>query len=160
MRPQTKRKESPREGPATKLLDGEDVLYVGKGSYVRDDSTKYPSKTELTGGFAGGERGVKQYLEEGYVSFDEESRPQVRSRTLVLRSLHKCPVPVTLVALRPAAEQRMPMTPKLSASANETASLGHEAVTATRVQTSPLIVALTMSGVAVVVALLWSKIIG
>jgi len=30
-------------------------IYVGKGRFVEDDPSKYPEKTPLTGGFAGGE---------------------------------------------------------------------------------------------------------
>lgn len=30
-------------------------IYVGKGRFVEDDPSKYPEKTALTGGFAGGE---------------------------------------------------------------------------------------------------------
>lgn len=36
-------------------------IYVGKGRFVEDDPSKYPEKTSLTGGFAGGEvRAVSQ----------------------------------------------------------------------------------------------------
>jgi hypothetical protein len=65
-------------GPATKLLGGKDVIYTGKGNYVRDDARKYPSKTSLAGGFAGGERGVKKFVAEGDLTFDDDFRPQVR----------------------------------------------------------------------------------
>lgn len=64
-------------GPATKLLGGKDVIYTGQGNYVRDDAKKYPSKTKMTGGFAGGEKGVKQFVADGDLSFDDEFRPQV-----------------------------------------------------------------------------------
>lgn len=72
-------------GPSTKLLGGKDVIYTGKGSYVRDDARKYPSKTSMTGGFAGGERGVEQYVSDGEVQFDDESRPQVSFCFLIPR---------------------------------------------------------------------------
>lgn len=32
-------------------------IYVGKGRYVEDDPEKYPDKTTLAGGWAGGEKG-------------------------------------------------------------------------------------------------------
>ena len=50
-----------------------------QGNYVRDDARKYPSKTSMAGGFAGGERGVRKFAEEGDLSFDDEFRPQVSS---------------------------------------------------------------------------------
>ena len=40
----------------------QEEVYIGKGKYVKDDPTKYPSRTELTGGWAGGEQGLKQFL--------------------------------------------------------------------------------------------------
>ena len=48
-----------------------------QGNYVRDDARKYPSKTSMSGGFAGGERGVRKFAEEGDLSFEDEFRPQV-----------------------------------------------------------------------------------
>jgi hypothetical protein len=65
-------------GPSTKLLSGKDVIYTGRGNYVRDDAMKYPSRTKLTGGFAGGERGVSQFVKEGDLQFEDEFRPQVQ----------------------------------------------------------------------------------
>eukprot|EP01025_Chloroclados_australasicus_P050097 TRINITY_DN5726_c0_g1_i1.p1 TRINITY_DN5726_c0_g1~~TRINITY_DN5726_c0_g1_i1.p1 ORF type:complete len:190 (-),score=15.24 TRINITY_DN5726_c0_g1_i1:163-732(-) len=65
-----------RRGPATKLLGGKDVIYTGKGNYVRDDAQKYPSRTAVTGGFAGGERGVRKFVAEGDIQFEDEFRPQ------------------------------------------------------------------------------------
>ena len=69
-------------GPSTKLLGGKDVLYTGKGNYVRDNAEKYPTKDGLVGGFAGGERGVDAYVSDGEVSFDENAPPQVRQATM------------------------------------------------------------------------------
>ena len=43
-------------------VDG-DRVYVGKGKWVRDDARKYPSRTTLTGGWAGGEVGMWEYRE-------------------------------------------------------------------------------------------------
>lgn len=34
---------------------GKQKIYVGKGKYVEDEPSKYPDRTQLTGGFAGGE---------------------------------------------------------------------------------------------------------
>ena len=70
------------EGPNTKLLKGKDVIYTGKGNYVRDDAQKYPDKTSITGGFAGGERGVSKFVQDGDLKFDKEFRPQVRCAVL------------------------------------------------------------------------------
>ena len=70
--------EAKPTGPATKLLGGKDVMYVGKGNYVRDDASKYPTKDGLSGGFAGGERGVQKFASDGELEFDESNRPQVR----------------------------------------------------------------------------------
>jgi len=56
---------------------GDDVIYVGKkspadeGAFIQDDARKYPEKEGfgllpgLTGGFAGGELGLQQYIEKG-----------------------------------------------------------------------------------------------
>lgn len=33
----------------------EEDIYLGKGRFIKDDPKKYPTKTELTGGWAGGE---------------------------------------------------------------------------------------------------------
>lgn len=40
---------------AEKKKNGEEKIYVGRGRYVVDDPAKYPDRTPLTGGFAGGE---------------------------------------------------------------------------------------------------------
>lgn len=37
-------------------------IYVGKGRFVEDDPTKYPSRTETAGGWAGGEVGLKAFV--------------------------------------------------------------------------------------------------
>lgn len=39
----------------TKNAGNEDKIYVGKGRFITDDAKKYPDRTPLTGGFAGGE---------------------------------------------------------------------------------------------------------
>ena len=43
--------------------DGE-VIYIGKGKTIRDDPKKYPERNELTGGWAGGEVGLKGWVQE------------------------------------------------------------------------------------------------
>ena len=39
----------------TTVPEGKAKVYVGKGRFIVDDPTKYPDRTILTGGFAGGE---------------------------------------------------------------------------------------------------------
>jgi hypothetical protein len=46
----------------------EDV-YIGRGKYVKDDPEKYPSRTELTGGWAGGEKGLQDFLANNKVHY-------------------------------------------------------------------------------------------
>lgn len=48
-------------------LSGRDEIYVGKGRTVKGNASKFPQKTELTGGFAGGEEGVKAFVATGDV---------------------------------------------------------------------------------------------
>jgi hypothetical protein len=81
---QPERSEENPTGPSTKLLSGKDVIYTGRGNYVRDDATKYPSRTNLTGGFAGGERGVSKFVKEGDLQFEEEFRPQVWPAVIIM----------------------------------------------------------------------------
>lgn len=38
-----------------------------QGRVIKDDARKYPERTELTGGFAGGELGLKKFVELGDV---------------------------------------------------------------------------------------------
>lgn len=41
-------------------------IYIGQGRYVEDDPKKYPTKDSFgTGGWAGGEAGLQQWLEKG-----------------------------------------------------------------------------------------------
>lgn len=51
-----------------------------KGNYARDDKIKYPERSSTTGGFAGGERGVDKFVQDGDLSFapEGEFRKQVR----------------------------------------------------------------------------------
>jgi hypothetical protein len=53
-----------------------------QGNYVRDDARKYPSKDSMSGGFAGGERGVRKFAATGDLSFEDEWRPQVCNHSL------------------------------------------------------------------------------
>jgi hypothetical protein len=39
-------------------------IYLGKGRFIKDDPKKYPSKTELTGGWAGGEAALWELRDE------------------------------------------------------------------------------------------------
>jgi hypothetical protein len=60
-----------------------ETVTLAQGNYVRDDARKYPSKTPMSGGFAGGERGVRKFAATGDLSFEEEWRPQVSTCTLM-----------------------------------------------------------------------------
>jgi hypothetical protein len=71
---------------------GSDPIYIGmkKGAakdndapqYIVDDQRKYPSRESLgplsgvVGGFAGGERGVQQYVQDGEVTIADKPRKQ------------------------------------------------------------------------------------
>lgn len=52
---------------------GNDIIYIGKESFIKDEGRKYPDKEDVgfiygaTGGFAGGEEGLKKFLETGDV---------------------------------------------------------------------------------------------
>lgn len=65
------------------ISNGRDEIYVGftkdeidaknsgrKGRVLKDDAKKYPGRTELTGGFAGGELGLRKFVEVGDVPID------------------------------------------------------------------------------------------
>eukprot|EP01025_Chloroclados_australasicus_P019961 TRINITY_DN2097_c0_g1_i3.p1 TRINITY_DN2097_c0_g1~~TRINITY_DN2097_c0_g1_i3.p1 ORF type:complete len:312 (-),score=44.45 TRINITY_DN2097_c0_g1_i3:624-1559(-) len=59
------------------IQEGGDTVYVGD-KFLQDDDRKYPSKDTLgpfegvTGGFAGGETGLKSFLEKGKVEVESE----------------------------------------------------------------------------------------
>lgn len=69
---------------------GSDAIYIGKRKggpigdadevYIVDDDRKYPQKEDMggfagvVGGFAGGERGVQQFVEKGEVSLSQASK--------------------------------------------------------------------------------------
>jgi len=50
-----------------------DVIYVGNSNFIMDDAKQYPDRSELTGGFAGGEQGLKQFLADGEVKYASSS---------------------------------------------------------------------------------------
>lgn len=74
--------------PAVKTGQGKDPIYVGyskddidlrksgkPGRFLIDDARKYPSRNELTGGFAGGEAGLKTFVATGDIKLADQSRP-------------------------------------------------------------------------------------
>lgn len=82
----------PASPPAPK--DGKKPIYVGyskdeldarkagvPGRFILDDPAKYPGKDDIgifagaTGGFAGGEKGLKQYVETGDVQLRDPNQP-------------------------------------------------------------------------------------
>lgn len=52
------------------MPEGKARLYLGKGRTVVDDPSLYPDRTELTGGWAGGEVGLKQFAAEAATGVD------------------------------------------------------------------------------------------
>eukprot|EP00976_Prorocentrum_cordatum_P040209 816236-Prorocentrum_minimum.AAC.8 len=57
-------KEEQKAAPEASAPPEKDIVYIGKGKFVKDDVRKYPNKenvlglTGLTGGWAGGEKGL------------------------------------------------------------------------------------------------------
>lgn len=97
-----------RKVDVRKVGSGKDVMYIGfnknlwddvyrksrgeMGKFIQDDARKYPSKDPIgalpgmTGGFAGGERGVQQFISEGEVKFlgpEDISRRQRASAVVI-----------------------------------------------------------------------------
>ncbi|KAF6254441.1 hypothetical protein COO60DRAFT_1541035 [Scenedesmus sp. NREL 46B-D3] len=85
----------PASPPAPK--DGKQPIYVGyakdelevrkagaPGRFILDDPKKYPAKDDIglfpgaTGGFAGGEKGLRQYIETGDVQLRDPRQPGPR----------------------------------------------------------------------------------
>mmetsp|Transcript_13076 Transcript_13076/g.36785 ORF Transcript_13076/g.36785 Transcript_13076/m.36785 type:complete len:339 (-) Transcript_13076:299-1315(-) len=66
--------------------DGKDVIYIGKETFIKDEGRKYPDKEDIgllygaTGGFAGGEEGLKKYIETGEIPL---APPGKKGRTQV-----------------------------------------------------------------------------
>lgn len=56
--------DPPPHPPPPPIPEGKARLYVGKGRTVVDDPSRYPDRTELTGGWAGGEVGLKRFAAE------------------------------------------------------------------------------------------------
>jgi len=72
---------------------GKDELEVRKagapGRFILDDPAKYPAKDDIgffagaTGGFAGGEAGLKQYVETGELKLRDPNQPRVKQTSPV-----------------------------------------------------------------------------
>ncbi len=57
---------------AKTLPEGVERIYVGKGNYIEDDPNKYPRRDNAyTGGFAGGETGLKKFVSEQGIPYSE-----------------------------------------------------------------------------------------
>lgn len=80
-----------KEKPVKPIGKGSDTIYIGhektdfegkrqgvQGRVIKDDARKYPERTELTGGFAGGELGLKKFVELGDVPIAEPGSSGVR----------------------------------------------------------------------------------
>lgn len=67
------------------LPQGIEKIYVGKGRYLEDDPSKYPGRDNAyTGGFAGGETGLKNFVAEKgipYSSPTKEEPPKISAST-------------------------------------------------------------------------------
>jgi len=64
---------------------GTDTIYIGKGRYVEDDARKYASReSALTGGFAGGERGLWMFVEKGDLEFLPEGKRRSSPPSLLI----------------------------------------------------------------------------
>lgn len=71
--------------PAKPIGKGKDLIYVGKPKgakevddktkFVKDDARLYPDRNALTGGFAGGEVGLKRFSETGDIGLKEDGVP-------------------------------------------------------------------------------------
>ncbi|KAL4452317.1 hypothetical protein ABPG75_007979 [Micractinium tetrahymenae] len=77
-----KAKAAPRDPKP--IAKGEDTIYVGKGRVIKDDARKYPTRNELTGGFAGGELGLTVFKEKGDVPIAEDGQGTKQSSPLVI----------------------------------------------------------------------------
>eukprot|EP00803_Ostreobium_quekettii_P007505 evm.model.scf_2709.2 EVM.evm.TU.scf_2709.2 scf_2709:6264-10187(+) len=91
---------------AKKVGPGKDAIYIGfnkdsdtqaearrrgeMGAFIVDDARKYPAKEKfgilpgVTGGFAGGERGVQQFVSEGDINFLDPDDPRGRQNSPVV----------------------------------------------------------------------------
>ncbi|CAG9460567.1 unnamed protein product [Pedinophyceae sp. YPF-701] len=74
-----------RSVKARVVKQGGDTLYIGNGRFITDASYKYGGKEDVgafpgaTGGFAGGERGLQQFLETGDIEFTDGRPTQGQS---------------------------------------------------------------------------------
>ena len=57
---------------------------------LKADGRKYPERTSLTGGFAGGELGLKAYVKSGDVPIAGAAPASTRVRRAALRRLPAC----------------------------------------------------------------------
>eukprot|EP00892_Ulva_mutabilis_P006364 jgi/Ulvmu1/409/UM001_0416.1 len=84
--------DAPKESKPVKPRqpEGPDAIYIGQGKFIKDDPRKYPNKesagllTGATGGFAGGELGVKQFVEKSSL---ELVPPEVARKRLLLKDV-------------------------------------------------------------------------
>ena len=70
----------PPPPPKPPVPEGKAELYVGKGRTVIDDPSLYPDRTELTGGWAGGEVGLKSWATENAPT-GKEGNPAAAEKT-------------------------------------------------------------------------------
>ena len=68
-----------REVVVSAVSDGDGRVYVGKGKWLKDDVSKYPSRTTLTGGWAGGEVGMWQFREAEQNGLQPRASPRSMS---------------------------------------------------------------------------------
>ena len=76
-------------------------VYIGQGKYVTDDPKKYPSKSQWTGGWAGGEEGLQKFLEEAAV----RTALLFSMRPAMLQPLDGYLQPITAIAQASAVSQ-------------------------------------------------------
>jgi hypothetical protein len=55
-------------------------IYVGKGRFIEDDPSKYPGRTPLTGGFAGGEVGLKNFVASNPPAAKSAEEPSAKGK--------------------------------------------------------------------------------
>mmetsp|Transcript_25430 Transcript_25430/g.48187 ORF Transcript_25430/g.48187 Transcript_25430/m.48187 type:complete len:334 (+) Transcript_25430:51-1052(+) len=60
------------------------VVYIGKGKFVKDDERKYPEKTALTGGWAGGETGLWEFREDAKATITKAKKEQEEAKKTVV----------------------------------------------------------------------------
>ncbi|EFN54801.1 hypothetical protein CHLNCDRAFT_52757 [Chlorella variabilis] len=65
------------------IAKGSDTIYLGNGRVIKDDASKYPTRNELTGGFAGGELGLSVFKEKGDVPIAPNGQGTKQSSPLI-----------------------------------------------------------------------------